>query len=52
MIKRIGDFINDKANTRDNPEEVYRFNKEEIILRDMLAMECSILANERTVWLG
>jgi putative membrane protein len=53
MIKKIGNYINDKAYPQDNPEEVYRFKREEIILRDMLAMDRTILANERTVlaWL-
>ncbi len=34
-------------------EDVYRFRKDEVILRDMLAMDRTILANERTVlaWL-
>lgn len=50
---RFSRIVKGEESNKKKMEDVYRFRKDEVILRDMLAMDRTILANERTVlaWL-
>jgi putative membrane protein len=53
MMWKFVRFRNGAEKDSRHLDEIYRFKKEDVILRDMLAMDRTILANERTVlaWL-